>query len=376
MPRSTRLIALGAATILAGCSERTGPTADPMHDHPAESRLVVPGTPTALHGARERLARRLAIALGDPTFRAQVKGQLDRSPVREHKLHLQRFLAGADRGPRGSWPDSPGSRKRRWTRMRAGRRRSSSTCRCRSTGAPGRETANILVATAHRDREAPVAFTTAGKRVILDPAKPPSTPVLAVVPVETNFDQQTSRSQFQGGNTGGSSNPPARALHDLLALHRDLRGVAQGKPGIRGAHARSGGRLGFAHELFLRRGARRRLLRVRPERTRLVRQRAAHVPDPAQQLQERPPQLRICGSSSSRTTTRPARSRPTRIASAIWSRRSRRRTRCSPAAVTARRATCSVGGGGPTRCRRSSRRSPRSSSPTTSWWATRSRARS
>ncbi len=230
MPRSTRLIALGAATILAGCSERTGPTADPMHDHPAESRLVVPGTPTALHGARERLARRLAIALGDPAFRAQVKGQLDRSPVREHKLHLQRFLAGANRGP-----------QRELARLT---REPEAAVDADARGAAALEfylpvpehrrawkgDGNILVATAHRDREAPVAFTTAGKRVILDPAKPPSTPVLAVVPVETNFDQQTSRSQFQGGNTGGSSNPPAGLYMTFSHFTETYEGWLKGNP--------------------------------------------------------------------------------------------------------------------------------------------------
>src|SRR4029077_5006559 len=41
----------------------------------------------------ELLARSLAVALGDPAFRAHVKAELDRSPFREHKLSFQRFLA-------------------------------------------------------------------------------------------------------------------------------------------------------------------------------------------------------------------------------------------------------------------------------------------
>src|SRR5213593_3305366 len=45
----------------------------------------------------ELLARSLALALGDPAFRAHVKAELDRSPFREHKLSFQRFLA-AERG--------------------------------------------------------------------------------------------------------------------------------------------------------------------------------------------------------------------------------------------------------------------------------------
>jgi hypothetical protein len=46
----------------------------------------------------------------------------------------------------------------------------------------------ILVATAGGPRP-PVAYTTRGERVILSAYTPPGTPVLALVPVETDFDR-------------------------------------------------------------------------------------------------------------------------------------------------------------------------------------------
>ena len=47
---------------------------------------------------------------------------------------------------------------------------------------------NVLVATAERDGDAPVAYDLAGRRIVLSPDTPPSTPVLAVEPAELDFD--------------------------------------------------------------------------------------------------------------------------------------------------------------------------------------------
>jgi hypothetical protein len=135
----------------------------------------------------DRLARRVARALADPGFRAYIKGELDRSPFVEHKLQFQRFLTRADRralrdvARLSAEPESavqadaaaaiplemyfpvPGHRAA-WT------------------GGP-----DILVASAREDREAPVAYDVNGRRQVLSPNAPPSTPVLAIVPVETDF---------------------------------------------------------------------------------------------------------------------------------------------------------------------------------------------
>src|SRR2546428_13787527 len=68
-------------------------------DRPPGTAPDAAGGPNVLSTATnpELLARSLALALGDAAFRAHVKGELDRSPFREHKLSFQRFLA-AGRG--------------------------------------------------------------------------------------------------------------------------------------------------------------------------------------------------------------------------------------------------------------------------------------
>ena len=231
MPRKTRLIALGAASVLAACNERTGPTPEQQIGTPVESRLVASGSPAALHAARERLAQRLAIALADPAFRAQVKRQLDRSPIREHKLHLQRFLTGSNRQ---AMRDVARFSREPEAALEAD---------IRGTAAlefylpvPEHRRAwkgdtNVLVATAHEDREAPVAFTTAGQRLILDPARPPSVPVLAVVPVETDFGDGPAGEYLQGGNTGGgSTTPPAGLYMTLSHFTETYEGWLKGSP--------------------------------------------------------------------------------------------------------------------------------------------------
>src|SRR6266704_3036910 len=86
---SPHTFSFAAVLLLAGalaCGDRP-PTTAPSH-------TAAPRTaprPTAV-APPEQLARALALALGEPEFRAYVKGQLDASPFREHKLHFQRFL--------------------------------------------------------------------------------------------------------------------------------------------------------------------------------------------------------------------------------------------------------------------------------------------
>jgi hypothetical protein len=177
---SLGLVALAAA--LAAC-DRPAPTAVNEDTPPA---------PVALSSAHERaamdrLARRLARALADPAFRAYLKAELDRSPFVEHKLQLQRFLRSSGRRA-----------LKEVARLSAA---SDSEVEAEANAAipleiyfpvPAHRTAwsggpDVLVASARHDRDAPVAYNVEGRRQILSPDGPPSTPVLAVVPVETDF---------------------------------------------------------------------------------------------------------------------------------------------------------------------------------------------
>ena len=135
----------------------------------------------------ELLARSLALALGDPAFRAHVKGELDRSPFREHKLSFQRFLA-AERGHAlAAMAQRTGVATADLGRAAEGAIPLEMYLPVPEHRRTWKGDANVLVATALADHDPPVAFDVQGNRLVLDPERPPATPVIAVVPVETDF---------------------------------------------------------------------------------------------------------------------------------------------------------------------------------------------
>src|SRR5881397_454066 len=164
-------------------------------DRPPGTAPDAAGGPNVLSTATnpELLARSLALALGDPAFRAQVKGELDRSPFREHKLSFQRFLS-TERGSGGGGGSALATLARHAGLATADLARAAERAIPLEMYLPVPEhrrvwkgDANVLVATAVADHDPPVAFDVQGNRLVLDPERPPATPVIAVVPVETDF---------------------------------------------------------------------------------------------------------------------------------------------------------------------------------------------
>jgi hypothetical protein len=240
----TALVLLAAGA--AGCDDRAdpGPTEPGTVKQPPELPIARPPSEAAggaagpaSRAAQERLARRLALALAEPGFRAYVKDALDRSPVREHKLHFQHFLG------------SSGGRARAALAKGAGEAESSVDTDARSTialeaylpvaahRASWRGSEDILVATARDDGEVPVAYDTRGHRRLLDPRTPPATPVLAVVPVETDFSGDSIGMMLpeDGGGGGGgggttTSTPPAGLYMTSAHFVEDFEGWLKGSP--------------------------------------------------------------------------------------------------------------------------------------------------
>jgi hypothetical protein len=177
-----RLGLLALAATFAAC-DRPVPTAV------NEEATLAPAIPafTLERDAMDRLARRLARALADPAFRAYVKGQLDQSPFVEHKLQLQRFLHGSGRRALKEVARLNGTTD---ATMEGEANRAIPlefyfpvpAHRAAWAGGP-----NVLVASARQDHDAPIAYDVNGRRQVLSPDAPPATPVLAIVPVETNF---------------------------------------------------------------------------------------------------------------------------------------------------------------------------------------------
>jgi hypothetical protein len=221
MPRTLRSLVLAVVLTAAACTDRISP-------EPSSEQPPIGDTPTA---ARERLAHRVALALRDEQFRAQLKRDLDRSPVREGKLHFQRYLAASHARARIALAQASGE---------AGGAVSVDATRAPALElylpVPAHRAAwtgdeRILVATTGDDRESPIAFSPSGERLVLDRSAPPDIPVLALVPVETDFDGIGHGADFIGDG-GGPSAPPAGLYMTNSHLAETFESWVKGAPEI------------------------------------------------------------------------------------------------------------------------------------------------
>ena len=204
---------VAALVLIAACTSPDGPSPiGPQAESEPGVTAVPPGSGDLERERHERLARRLAKALRNPGFRSAVYREVSASADPEGKIHLQGWmnrnggierqrlaqLTGESDGAIASDLDQgsavevylpvPGHRQR-W-----------------------RGDTDLLVATAERDGEAPVAFDLMGRQFPLSPKRPPSTPVLMVSRAETTFGAPVAPlgCVFDcGGSGGGGGGTPA-----------------------------------------------------------------------------------------------------------------------------------------------------------------------
>src|SRR5512144_2506974 len=227
MSRTHLLLACGLVLGAAACVDRPAPVA--TDDGTPGTR---PGAAPGAAGPRpERLARLLAGALRSPGFRSYLKSQLDASPFPEHKIQLQRFLG------------APDGRALRDVAEQNGTTEADVEQEARAAiplevylPVPAQRAAwngdeDVLVATAILDREAPVAFSPDGQRSVLSPDTPPETPVIAVVPVETDFDTPGDRATcLECGSGGGGSTSSIGLFMTKAHFDGDYEGWLKGNP--------------------------------------------------------------------------------------------------------------------------------------------------
>lgn len=230
--------------LAAACS--TG-TESPTTNHELDAQAAARSATAGFDGRRERVARRFALALRRPEFRAYIRQAFDTSTVDEGKIAVDGFMrAGQGRGERAlrevesGDPDADaGARLEMYFPVPEHR-------------AAWRGGTDLLVGTIGADGELPVAFTLDGQRVALDPEQPPSVPVLAVVPRETDFSRAGRRnisfamctdcdegggsgggSGGAGGSGGGGSSAPIEGLYLRQShLNSTYESWLKGKPEI------------------------------------------------------------------------------------------------------------------------------------------------
>jgi hypothetical protein len=222
-----RRIAAAVLIVLAACTDRSVTP-------PSEAPLAVPPISPSARPPVE-LARKFAKGLKNPAFRAYLKAQLDASPYREHKLQFETFLAAnsgralreiaAENGTSGD--------------AIAGQAKAAIALEVYFPVAEHRAVwtgdEQVLVATALTDDDPPVAFDPDGRRQVLDPRTPPVTPVLALVPVETDFTAQPARQECLdcaggGGDVMPPPPPPAGLYMTKSHFVQDFEGWLKGSP--------------------------------------------------------------------------------------------------------------------------------------------------
>src|SRR5437870_1501200 len=227
-----RILADAMVAAVLGCTDRA-PVTEPDGGVPAAASLAT------LSKRPEALAKIVAKGLRNAAFRAYLKAQLDASPYREHKLQFQTFLA------------ANGGHALRQIASENGISEESIAEQAKAAidleiylPVPAHRAAwtgdeNVLVATALTDDDPPIAFDPEGNRQVLDPRTPPATPVLAVVPVETDFSRPPAKviecivDCGGGGGTGDVTPPPppAPGLY-MTKSHfvQDFEGWLKGSP--------------------------------------------------------------------------------------------------------------------------------------------------
>lgn len=228
MPRHAPFL-LAALVALAACADREpSPTASsgPPPAPPTGERPAAAATP------RERLAERLARALAEPTTRALFARRLATSHAPEGKVQFQALLHADQRLLLARLASQEGGGTAALLADLDAARGLELYLPVAAHRAAWHGERDLLVATVARDGERPVAFDVDGRRTLLDATTPPSTPVLALVPQETDFTggrpelAMTCWDECSGSGSGGSggtpmAGPPANSGLYLTQSHFD-----------------------------------------------------------------------------------------------------------------------------------------------------------
>ena len=241
--QSRLTLPLAAALVLAACADNTSersPTAPGSTIRPGAALDVSPETERL-----EGVTRRLALALNQPGFRQRLFARLAASPYRENKLSFRRTVEADWKADIIAMARAAGEPVEVTDSVVRAAPALEVYLPVPEHRAAWKGDDRLLVATAARDGEIPVAYDLSGGRHLLDPTRPPFTPVLAVVPAETDFDapspsfltaclQETDCGGGGGGGSTGSSTPPAPPPPGLYMtsakFNDDFEGWLKGSP--------------------------------------------------------------------------------------------------------------------------------------------------
>lgn len=195
------------AAVLFGTACTDHPS-DPVVPPPPESNPVSPAL-----ARQERLARSIALTLNQPQVREAFLSAMDASPHAEKKVHFQWLLAA-----NAGWLRTVMAREARVTPQALDQDAAAAQALevyfpVPEHRARWRGEGDLLVATAITDADTPVAFDRQGRRTTLDPARPPTVPVLALVPAEQRFSGPHPTVELEGDGYSTNAAGPSTGLY-------------------------------------------------------------------------------------------------------------------------------------------------------------------
>ena len=208
MARTTRWAGLALLASAAACADR--PTSSPTDPTIPAISAAKGGGPEASLPEHERLARGLALALKSPKVRGELWSAMQASPDPERKIHFQWHLDRSSLNLKSAIAGAGGGSPQAIERDAALAGALEVYLPVRDHRDVWRGGPDVLVATAVGDRDPPIAFDLKGKRKVLDPERPPQTPVIALVPAEQAFVDGATQWTciFCDDDDGGSPSPP------------------------------------------------------------------------------------------------------------------------------------------------------------------------
>ena len=198
-------LALALTIAAVACGDREVPTTSPGTPIPPSMRAA---------GPQERLAAALARALGDPAVRASFKRQLDASRAPEGKLQFQALLRSDQAMLLPAIARADAANVSELLAELDAARPLEVYLPVEAQRAAWKGDNHFLVATLEHDGDAPIAYDASGNRSVLSATRPPSIPVIALVPQETDFTNghpELATSCFglcgdpESGSTGGAT---------------------------------------------------------------------------------------------------------------------------------------------------------------------------
>jgi len=235
--QSRLTLTLAAALVVAACADNTS-----ERSPTAPGSALLTGRALEVSPETERLegvARRMALALSQPGFRQRLFARLAASPYRENKLSFRRTVEADQKADIIAMARAAGEAVEVTDSVVRAAPALEIYLPVPEHRAAWAGDGRLLVATAARDGEIPVAYDLAGGRHLLDPTRPPFTPVLAVVPAETDFDAPPAFMTAcppdmdcgSGGSSGSYTAPPPPGLYMTDAkFNDDFEGWLKGSP--------------------------------------------------------------------------------------------------------------------------------------------------